>query len=175
MAVWMKFIGTGAVIGAASLLGVRAALLLEQAYQELVGLERLLMLLKGELKYSHTVLSQICSRVSRDAKEPYRSWLSQMGTRLECRDGPRISVIWRECAEECLNASCLPEKELAELAGLGELLEAGDLETQLSQLAGYQERLRMSARNMRAELREKKKLCCCLGIAGGILVSVLLA
>lgn len=170
----LRAAGAGITILASALLGVRAAAQLENSYQELLYLQRLTVMLKGELRYSRTVLSQICARLSGGTREPYREWFAEMAVRLEERRGSSVSSIWSECTQRYLGRSALPPAELERLTGLGRYLETADPETQIDQLTGYQEQLGLSIQDMRTEIREKKKLFCCLGVSGGILLSVLL-
>ena len=64
--------------------------------------------------------------------------------------------------------------DLQRLAELGSLLGDADIQMQLGFLAAYQEELALSAKDMYSEIQNKKKLCRCLGISGGILIAVLL-
>ena len=45
---------------------------------------------------------------------------------------------------------------------------------ELKVLEGYQKELSVSIEDMHREIQNKKKLCRCLGISGGILIAVLL-
>lgn len=170
----LKLAGSILVIGAATLLGAGAAGELEASYQELLYLKRIIEILKGELLYSRAALSNIFLKMSEDAKEPYAGWLTEMRVRIESGNGGRLADIWRESAEECLRSSKLPWKERQKLGDLGSLLGDSDLELQAGQLKGYLEQLESRIQEVGSELKNKKKLFRCLGIIGGMFLTILL-
>lgn len=170
----LKLLGSLFTIGAATLLGACAAMEIEASYQEMLYLHRLLDLLQGEIRYTRSVLSHIFLKLSREAKDPYDAWLRQMCIRMESRKGGSIGDIWREGVAMYLGDSRLPYRERRRLGELGMLLGDLDVEMQMSHLKSYQEQLALSIQDMRAEIQNKKKLCRCMGVIGGIFIAVLL-
>lgn len=170
----LKAVGSLMVVGAAALLGFSAAAELEASYQELLYLRRLMEMLKGEIYYSRAALSHIFLKLSKEAGNPYDVWFGEMCALIESRCGKSLTSIWRESAAEALCKSKLPEKEKQKLSDLGALLGDSDLETQINQLKGYLEQLDEAIQDMRSEIGDKKKLCRCLGIIGGMFVAILL-
>lgn len=170
----LKFAGSIVTIVAATLMGAYVAAELEMSYQEMLYLHRLIGMLQGEIRYSRSVLSQIFLKMSRDARPPYDAWLRQMSIRMESRKGGDFASIWRESVVTYLGTSKLPQKEKEKLEELGQLLGDMDMEIQINHLNGYREQLLLSIREVREEIQNKKKLCRCMGIAGGIFIAVLL-
>lgn len=170
----LKLFGSIFTIVAASLLGAYAAAELEAAYQEMLYLQRLIAMLQGEIRYSRSVLSHIFLKISKEARKPYDAWLRQMCIRMETRKGGNFGNIWREGVDTYLGGSKLPHKERKKLEELGMFLGDMDVEMQINHLKGYQEQLALSIRDMREEIQNKKKLCRCMGVIGGILIAVLL-
>lgn len=171
----LKMLGSMVTVAAAALLGSCAAMELEASYQELIYLQKLIGMIQGEIQYARTVLSHIFLKVGKEAKAPYNVWLEQMSSRMEARKGGSLGSIWRESVNLYLRASKLPKGELQRLGELGTLLGDADVEMEQKVLGGYQEELAQSIQDMHREMQNKKKLCRCLGISGGILVAVLLA
>lgn len=170
----LKAVGSLLVIGAAALLGISAAEDLETSYQELLYVKRLIEILKGEIRYSRAALSHIFLKMSREAKAPYDEWLKQMCALIESRSMGSLAGIWKESTAEILYRTKLPAKEKQRLSELGTLLGTSDIETQNSHLKGYLEQLEGTIRDMRSEIQDRKKLCRCLGIIGGIFLTILL-
>ncbi len=170
----LKVFGSMLTILAATLLGVYAAGEMEASYRELLYFQRVVGMLQGELRYSRAVLSHIFRKLGAEVKEPYGVWFKQMSIRMESRKGGRLGDIWRESVGLYLGASKLAKRERERLAELGSLLGDADIQMQLGFLAAYQEELALSAKDMYSEIQNKKKLCRCLGISGGILIAVLL-
>lgn len=170
----LKLFGSMVTIGAATLLGAYAAAELEAAYQEMLYLNRLIAMLRGEIRYTRSILSHIFLKISKEAKKPYDAWLGQMCIRMESRKGGSFDEIWRETAAVYLGDSKLPRRERRKLEELGMLLGNADVEAQMNHLQNYQEQLALSIQDMRAEIQNKKKLCRCMGVIGGIFIAVLL-
>lgn len=170
----LKVLGSMCTVGAAALLGAYAAAELESSYQELLYLNRLIGMIKGEIRYTRSVLSHIFLKISREAKHPYDAWLRQMCIRMESRKGGNLGDIWRECAGMYLGESRLPRRERKKLEELGILLGDMDIEMQINHLKSYQDQLNLSAQDMRAEIQVRKKLYRCMGLIGGIFIAVLL-
>lgn len=170
----LKITGSMVTIAAAALLGVCAAGELEAAYQELIYLQKLIGMIRGEVRYARSALSHVFRKVGEQAKPPYDVWLKQMSVRMESRKGGSLGDIWRESVNLYLRASKLPRGELQRLGEVGALLGGADADLGLGILGGYQEELAGAIEDMHREIQNKKKLCRCLGISGGILIAVLL-
>lgn len=170
----LKAAGSILVLGACTLLGASAAWELEASYQELLYLKRLIEILKGEIQYSRAALSYIFLKIAQEARKPYDEWFRDMSTRIDLKRGGNLADIWRESVTEMLCSSKLPLKERQKLSELGSLLGDSDLDTQMNQIKGYLEQLEVSIQDVRSEMGEKKKLFRCLGIIGGMLLTILL-
>lgn len=170
----LKVFGSTITIAAAALLGACAARELEVSYQEMIYLQKLIGMIQGEVRYARAVLSHIFLKIGKEAKAPYDVWLKQMSIRMEARKGGSLGDIWRESVNLYLGASKLPRRELKRLGELGVLLGDADARMELEVLGGYKEELSRAIEDMHREIQNKKKLCRCLGISGGIIIAVLL-
>lgn len=170
----LKMFGSMVTITASALLGACAAGELEASYQELIYLQKLIGMIQGEVRYSRAVLSHIFRKLGKELEAPYDVWMKQMSSRMEARKGGSLGSIWRESVNLYLGASKLPRRELRKLRELGFLLGDVDAQMELKVLEGYQKELSVSIEDMHREIQNKKKLCRCLGISGGILIAVLL-
>ena len=112
--------------------------------------------------------------IPQEARKPYDEWFRDMSTRIDLKRGGNLADIWRESTTEKLCSSKLPLKERQKLSELGSLLGDSDLDTQMNQIKGYLEQLEVSIQDVRSEMGEKKKLFRCLGIIGGMLLTILL-
>lgn len=170
----MKVVGGTLTVAASALLGMYAARELEASYQEMEYLYCLIERLQGEMRYSRDVLSRIFLKLSMESKEPYCIWLDQMSCRMEARKGGSISQIWRESVRDYLGGSYLPKQEKDRLTEVGSYLGEADIQMQMNQLENYQEQLQITMQEMRRGMNDKKKLCRCMGVTGGIIIAILL-
>lgn len=170
----VKLAGCVLVISASSLMGMRRAEMIRNHYQQMKYLQRIICMIESEIRYAHAHLGEIFRDVSGRLDAPYKEWLLSVREAMEERDGRIFEEIWEKETNRYLKKSGLPEKELCRLSQLGGQLGASDLELQLKILGLYQEQLSLETEELREEMQEKVRLCHCLGVLGGILVTVLL-
>lgn len=89
-------------------------------------------------------------------------------------DSGNFETIWGQAVAERLKDSGLPTKELERLGRLGGQLGVLDLSLQLKVLELYREQLELAMEEVREGMRTKVRLCHCLGVMSGLLLSVLL-
>ena len=127
----LRAAGSLLTILSSALIGLSFAGRLEDSYRELLYLRRLLLSLQGEIRYSRSILSQIFLDLSDKEKEPYASWLKEMGERIGQREHGQFSGIWESGIGTHVIGSGIPEIELERLAELGRQLGEADLEIQM--------------------------------------------
>ena len=169
-----KIIGSIMIIGAASLLGWKKAADVDRAYEELQYVRRLLYLLQSEIAYSRAFLAEAFSNISRSAREPYRAWLRQLSCCMESCSGGEFEGIWNRTIHRYLQGTPLPEQEVEHLKELGKYLGNADIKTQVRHIELLEEQIEIAMKEMREELRTKKRLYYCLGVMGGIFLAIIL-
>ena len=171
---FLKTAGSLAVMGAAVLWGFLRAAELKDQYHQMEYLYQLICRLQSEMRYGRTHLSEILSCMGCQLKEPYKSWFIELESRLQARDGGTLDEVWRQSTGTCLRESGLPKEELEHLSELGGQLGNADLEMQMKTLDICLMRLSISMKEHRKELGSRMQLCRWLGVAGGMLVVILL-
>lgn len=170
----MKFAGSILVIAAASLMGVRAAMDLDRTYNEIKYVRQILYLLESEIQYSRAFLSEAFSKLAKMVREPYRTWFQELCVKMEDRDGGKFDILWENTIKECLDGLYLPRQEMEKLTELGQYLGTADTQVQMKYIELLDGQLDLTMKEMREELRGKKKLYHCLGIMGGLFLTILL-
>ena len=123
----IRLAGAALVVGAAALMGEAKAGEVREQYTRLLGLQRVICSLQGEMGYARSYLGEIFARIGAQEEEPYRSWLLELSRELERRKGGSFHRIWEESIKRHLKDIRLPTRELDRLKSLGlELRRAED-------------------------------------------------
>lgn len=170
----IRLAGAALVVGAAALMGEAKAGEVREQYTRLLGLQRVICSLQGEMGYARSYLGEIFARIGAQEEEPYRSWLLELSRELERRKGGSFHRIWEESIKRHLKDIRLPTRELDRLKSLGLELGSADLKLQLRTMELYLEQLTRTLEETREEMRTRVRLCRCLGVMGGMFVAVLL-
>lgn len=172
--VMVKAAGCILIFAATTWLGIHKADNIRDEYRQMHYLWKLICMMESEISYAHLHLSDIFSNLARQAKEPYRSWLLSLCKEMDSKEAPFFGTIWEESVKGFLGQTNLPGKELERFGELGNQLGVYDRELQLKILKEYQRQLQADMYEMQGEMRNRIRLCHCLGIASGIMLSVIL-
>ena len=139
----------------------------------------MIIYIENEIRYKHSVLSEVFQNAGRRVKEPYGSWLAELGERLEAvtfdnAGSYSFNDIWEISLEDLRVASHLKDEDIAELATLGQTLGYMDVTAQQMGLTLYLEELRRDIERISASLPDKTRVSVIAGTVGGILIVILL-
>lgn len=170
----IKLWGCACVIAATTMMGMKKADDIRESYRQMRYLQRLLCVMESEIRYARSHLEEIFGQISRQAKEPYKSWLTSMMAEMSKPGNGTFFDIWERGTRKNLWKRGLPDQEVDRLIQLGEQLGTVDLKLQLRVLELYQQQLALSMQEMRDKMQISIRLCHCLGVMSGLLVAVLL-
>lgn len=170
----LKITGSILVIGATTLFGIKRAEELKETYRQMEYLRQLLYQLQSEIRYARSPLGEICTSIGKNAKNPYGTWLKELGNSLGTRDGGTFACLWKTSISAHLKTSALAEAELLRLKELGERLGFADIEFQVRAIECYLTQLAGSADEVYREMKTKVRLYHCLGVMSGMLIVTLL-
>ena len=71
----MKIIGCFLILLTTTIAGFRKADDYRNEYRQMCYVQRLLQILEGEIRYSHTHLQEIFEKMARQSMTPYKQWL----------------------------------------------------------------------------------------------------
>ncbi|MCD8118128.1 MAG: stage III sporulation protein AB [Lachnospiraceae bacterium] len=157
--------------------GFRMSRLLTSRCAQLGTLKRIVIMLRGEVKHNHSDLTEAFAVISGrlNPGDVFRGWLEFLCELLRKRDGRTLQELFEESVEKKLGTdSDLNRADLEKLCGLGENLGYLDIGMQLATMDFYLEQLEADLREAEGHLKEQKRLCQCLGVAGGLFVVLLL-
>ncbi|MDO4344477.1 MAG: stage III sporulation protein AB [Eubacteriales bacterium] len=170
----LKEIGISAVILASTAIGFRMSLDLSGRAESLRQLERMAMMLKGEIRYAGTPLQEAIFGISKRMAAPFDSFFEEVARDMGKRDGRTLAVIFRECAGRLPKECGLTEDDVESLAAMGGRLGYLDRKMQLQTIELYAKELEGERARAEGEYRQKAKVYRCLGFLGGLFFAVLL-
>lgn len=170
----MKFVGCIMVILSCTGLGLYCSCTLKARMEELVELKKLLLLLRGDIRYANTPLAEALHSISIRHDGPFHEFFAWVSEQLEQMQGKTIAVIWREGVETKLEEVSLVKKDKDALLAFGNNLGYLDKEMQLSTIDLYVATLETEIDEMTRTVKEKTYLYNSLGVMAGIFLTIVL-
>lgn len=141
--------------------------------RDLEMLLRMIILLKGEIRYGNTSLYDALTGAAGKLEGEYREFFILTAKEMQKKKGEPFGVIFRRCAQECLGNLGLAKEEREKLYSLGDKLGYLGLEMQMKQLELLEEEIQGSIKELQKDLSERKKVYQSLGILLGLFLAVL--
>ncbi|MGN1166257.1 MAG: stage III sporulation protein AB [Lachnospiraceae bacterium] len=170
----LKVSGVVFIMAATTFMGIRRADDIQEEYRQMRYLQRIVSMMESEIRYARSHMGEIFSHIASHAQEPYKGWLLSMQREMNCANGKTFDEIWCQAIKGYLKDSGLPQNELARLMQLGNQLGVVDLKYQMNILELFQQQLSLNMEEMREGMKTKVRLCRCLGVMSGMLISILL-
>lgn len=169
----LKAAGASLVILSCTLLGVRQSMKLSKRKELLLEIQKMVLLLLGEISYRKEALPEAMERVAGKTAEPFRGFLEEVSGTACQYEGERFVDIFRNTAEKYLKDSDMSSRQQENFMQLGEYLGYLDIAMQKNSTALYLEELKQEIRQMEKEMPAKKKMYQSLGFLGGIFLTIL--
>ena len=141
----LKLLGMFCILSGSTGLGIRFAKELDLRIQELSELQKLMILLKGEIRYMHQPLPEAFLQLSVSAASPLGDFFRHMGEELQERRGGTADSLWKKNMKQDLKGLHISSQEWSGLEALGGMLGYLDVEMQMNTLDYYLEQLKLSA------------------------------
>lgn len=170
----IRILGAVLVVAASAGIGFSYSFRLGRRLEQLRQLQRMAMLLKGEISYGCAALPEALSCVGRKLPEPFARFLGQMAGRLREYPDKSFQEVFQEEAEENLGQSALTAKDKEALMQMGAFLGYLDKDMQLKTMELYLQELEREIEDAKDSVPGKQKLCQSLGIMGGLFLAILL-
>ena len=154
----LKIMGWSLILVGGLGFGDAAARELGKRVAQLEELQRLLLILQGEIRCVRLTLPAVCELLAKDAKAPFQQFFWKVSEDLGKRTGQTAGEIW---------SRNLKEKEQQDLEEFGQLLGRMDMPMQLSAIQFYQEKIMLSLAEAKAAADSRQKLYRYLGALGG--------
>lgn len=171
----MKIFGIIIILLSGTAIGFKASDNLVVQNEMLKRLKKMVIILRGEIKYSNSHLGQALVNVSDKTGMPYSEFLMYVSEKLAECSGRAVCEIWKEGVEKKLSGSVLSKKQLNSIVELGDTLGGLDKDTQLSSFDLFIERLEEEIVDNNSRMKDNCKLYKYLGVMGSILVVLLIS
>lgn len=170
----LKLFGAAMVFLAAAGLGFYQAGRIRKRYEDLLYLKKIVLMLRGEINYNLSLMSEIFSDMSCRLKFPYSDIFARLSREMEEHQGQNFSDMWNEIVIKSLQGNILCDKDLDKLKELGENLGFLDKDMQMNYINLYLENLDISIAENRDKVQTDEKLSKVMGILMGIFIIVFL-
>ena len=154
------------IILASSLLGMIFSMETSQKLNTLYEIQRILIMLKGEITYNKAPAAEAFLSLSEHVKEPFGKFFRKTGQELNQGFGKTIETVWWECCDSELGGLVIDKEDKQAFRELGSCMGYLDAGMQISSLTLYSEKLDMRIRESTQGIKERQKIFKVMGING---------
>lgn len=176
MIVWMiRLTGIALIVGGSTAMGFSYAKDRRQRVEEWIELRKLMVLLRGEIQYHQATLEEAFMVIAKRGKEPWASFFSSFAKKVETIPGIPLFVLFEETRQEIFGENHSLQKE--QLNQMGDLIRhIGYLDrgTNVTHIDLYLEQLSTYIVEEEKNYKKNAPLYRCLGIMGGLVLSLIL-
>jgi stage III sporulation protein AB len=169
-----KIIGCILVIASSAGMGFFFSNEMKCRIDDMKELRKLIVLLRGDIRYANTPLPEAISSIARRHKGYFEPFFSDVSTKLHDLSGLTFPDIWKEAVEKRLTNTSLTKKDKMHLNQFGENLGYLDKEMQLNTLDLFISQLEDEINEASKTAKDKAYLYNSLGIMLGIFVSIIM-
>jgi len=169
-----KLIGCVLVIASTAGMGLFFSSEMKCRVEDLKELKKLILLMRGDIRFSNTPLPEAISAIARRHNGKYFGFFTKISTKLTELSGITFCEIWKEAVIQELIDTSLSKKDKIHLSQFGENLGYLDKEMQMNTLDLYITQLEDEIEEFSKTLKEKTYLYNSLGVMAGIFVSIIM-
>lgn len=170
----LKLLGILCILSGSTGLGIRFAKELDLRLQELSELQKLMLVLKGEIRCMHRPLPEAFFHLSARASSPFCDFFRHTSEELQKRHGHTAEEIWKKNMGQDLKSLHISMREWSEFEKLGSMLGYLDVEMQVDTLDYYLEQLKLSAAGALETAKSRRRLYQYMGVLGGAALVILI-
>lgn len=172
----IKMCGIILILASSAGIGFNLSNIMRLRLNELTELKKMILMLRGEIKYTGTPLGEAFGVISRRTKGVYSELFKNTGMELNALSGKTLPEIWKEqfTSELMKNESHLSDKDFKWLLQFAEGLGYLDKEMQLGTIELYMEQLDEIIEAGTKDFTKNSKLCKALGICAGLFLTIIL-
>lgn len=166
--------GAALIILSSSGIGFSYSARLGRRMEQLRQLQRMAILLRGEISYGNAPLPEALASIGRKLDEPLSVFLRKVASRLREYPDKSFQQVFRDEVGDCLKQSALSVKDKDMLMQMGAFLGYLDREMQLRTVELYLQELCREIQVSGESVPGRQKLFRSLGILGGLFLVILL-
>lgn len=169
-----KIVGCIMVIVSSTAMGFFFSNELKCRIEDLKELRKLIVLLRGDIRYANTPLPEAISAIARRQNRNFEEFLTGIYTRLNELSGLTFAEVWKDAVENKLKNTSLSKMDKTNLAHFGENMGYLDKDMQMNTLDLYISQLEVEIEELSKSVKEKSYLCNGLGVMAGIFISIIM-
>lgn len=170
----LKIIGCMLVVLSSTGMGFFFSNEMKCRIDDLRELRKLILLLRGDIRYGNTPLPEAINAIARRHKGSLAAFFTKISTRLNELSGLTFQEIWKDAVEKELVNTSLSKKDKMQLLSFGENLGYLDKEMQMNTLDLFLSQLDEETKELSKSVKEKAYLYNSLGIMAGIFISIIM-
>lgn len=172
---YIKIIGAVMVIASTSLIGFKLNENAKSRIDELRMIRNIVTMLRGEIKYNNSTVSEALSRIAEKMSGNFQKFLAAAADELVKNKAAGMDKIWNEKVREAfVSGSCLTKKDVNDFAAIGKSIGKYDVESQIKAFDLFVEEIN---EKIDAEYRKAVsdgKLYKCMGIMAGVFIVLMI-
>lgn len=141
----------------------------------LYEIQRILIMLKGEITYNKAPVADAFINLSHHVKEPFAGFFKKTGEELDKSFGKTLEVVWRECCDTELQGLLIAKEDKQEFREFGVGMGYLDVQMQVANLNLYGEKMDIRIKECANGIREKQRIFKIMGVMGGIFLVLIMA
>lgn len=170
----IKLIGCFLVIASSTAMGFFFSNEMKCRVENLKELKKLIVLLRGDIRYANTPLPEAISAIARRNPGNFEAFFKRTSQKLQELSGQTFAEIWKDAVNKELNETSLTKKDKSNLISFGENMGYLDKDMQLNTLDMYITQLEEEIKETSKTVKEKAYLYNSLGIMAGIFIAIIM-
>lgn len=170
----LKIIGCSLIILSSAGMGFFFSNEMRRRVDELRELRKLVLLLRGDIRYGNTPLPEAVSAIARRHQGCFEAFFGKVSAGLNELSGLTFQEIWKDAVEKELVNTSLSKRDKQQLMQFGENLGYLDKEMQMNTLDLFLSQLEEETNELSKTVKEKSYLYNSLGIMAGIFISIIM-
>lgn len=170
----LKFLGIGLILASSCGVGFRLSEDFLKRVEDLKNLKKIIFMLRGEIKYNNSTMAEAFETIGNRVENSYKLFFKEAAKALNDLSGQTFMEIWKQMIERNLKDTKLNKKDMERFKSLGDNLGYLDKEMQLSTIDLYLEHLELEIEEGNKNMNANSRLYKCLGIMGGVLVTLII-
>ena len=170
----LKLLGAALMILAGTAAGFQTGEQLKKRVEHMKKLKRLILFLRQEILYRNCTFEEAFLEIAQKMPMPYSEALQTLSESLKKPGETSLFDAWQTNWKKSLESTALKGEDIEKFCQLGIQLGYPDAKMQESAFRLYLEQLEWEINGLLTELPGKRKVCRCLGVTAGLLVTIIL-
>lgn len=170
----IRVLGIVTVLLASCGLGFRMSYELIYRMEDLQQIKRVIVMLRGEIKYANAPLTEALSSIAFRVPAPWKDLLTEMTEAMAACDGNTFASIFQNMQRKYLDRTSLLPSDRNRLEEFGANLGYLDKEMQIGSIDHYLEDLEGQMKEAQEKVEKNSRLYRMMGMAVGVLILLII-